>query len=401
MASGHTAIPNWSGYIYQGLCAAYVALRICIEHSDIAADLYLSLDSYEDFSILDANKMILSLHQCKCYAPYSNKDFLGEFAKMRQKKSDWVNDNKCHPNAQMFFHCNEAVNVDPDITKYVYKDGSIEVQPDEIGNKITLLLQEYNQKLKKQIAVEVLKRRLYYWIDDKVLKVHRKAMLAGQGKTFNVSVNETLKINDLFMLLQGDGVSDLISKNEMASNVRLHYLKKLNDVYDTKKKRGKYINEQTVSCLMNALANYPADKLWNLFVRLCPQESVSKVDEALGFGGNNAGCLFKVINEVTEPVDSNVQWGDNGTFKTPATFSCHEDIDEICYEIIKNGPNLDVLFNYRWIVADTDETVDNLYSKCQDITKNTDIDYTDEDNKIFNPGNIGILTIKDKNNGKY
>lgn len=74
----HAAIASWAGFVYQGLCALCVAMERLLDE-DEATTWYLNIEGYEDFAILDADKHILSFHQCKDYK--AKKDWKDEFEK--------------------------------------------------------------------------------------------------------------------------------------------------------------------------------------------------------------------------------------------------------------------------------------------------------------------------------
>ena len=59
----NSAVGSWSGYIYQGLCGILVVLRMLKADATAYRDYSLQLDGYEDFSILDAQGKIVSMHQ--------------------------------------------------------------------------------------------------------------------------------------------------------------------------------------------------------------------------------------------------------------------------------------------------------------------------------------------------
>lgn len=398
--SNHTAIPNWSGYIYQGLCAAYVALRLCVEHPDKAQKYYLSLDSYEDFAILDENKKIIELHQCKCFGAHSCLNFTEECKHMRIRKDEYVKEGKCDANAPMYFHCNKKPKIDDDITLYVYHDDKKELQPNDIESKMASLIDQYNDVRRVLVAGTLLTRRLYYWIDQTVLEMHRYFIDHPKECAADKAKEITVEINDLFKCLKSDGSCDLLTKEEAASYVRLYYIRKMHDEIVRIEVMNKPINHELVDRFISILAQYPKEKLWNLFVRFNPHHKSVEVKDVANFLGDNTKPLLKVINNVHEKIEDNLYWHKDDEYESPATFSCHGDADEICYAIIQNKANLDVLFNYRWLVADSDETVDNLYSKVQDVTKVKDGDEK-EAMSIFNPQNIGILRIDDKNGRLY
>lgn len=72
----HTAIPTWSGFIYQGRIALYHTLKLHNEKKRNDCDhLYLQIDSIEDFSIVkyDEQKNIIpiTMHQVKAVKSHS------------------------------------------------------------------------------------------------------------------------------------------------------------------------------------------------------------------------------------------------------------------------------------------------------------------------------------------
>lgn len=82
----HAAIASWAGFLYQGICALCVAMeKLLVEPESV--NWYLNVEGYEDFAILDANKQILSFHQCKDYK--SKQSWKREFAKMEDKRYYW------------------------------------------------------------------------------------------------------------------------------------------------------------------------------------------------------------------------------------------------------------------------------------------------------------------------
>lgn len=86
----HAAIASWAGFVYQGLCALCVAMEKLLDE-DEATTWYLNIEGYEDFAILDADKHILSFHQCKDYK--AKKDWKDEFEKMVDKRAYWHQKN--------------------------------------------------------------------------------------------------------------------------------------------------------------------------------------------------------------------------------------------------------------------------------------------------------------------
>ena len=100
----HTATSSWDGFIYQGMCGLYVALRTLSEDFENRNEWNLGVEGYEDFVIQDDKNQIMSFHQCKCYQ--SPSDFKKEYEKMEDKRAYWYSNGLCADNVPLYFHCN-------------------------------------------------------------------------------------------------------------------------------------------------------------------------------------------------------------------------------------------------------------------------------------------------------
>lgn len=397
--SNYTALPTWSGYIYQGLCAAYVSLRYCTEKPNMAKKYFLSLDSFEDFSILDENGLIVELHQCKCFGEASNYKFETEFIKMEKRKNDYVDEGVCQQNAEMFIHTNVYADTSnhPLIKKYLYHNNEEEVQPDELEGLISELIGKLNNN---QCPSKILKQNLYYWIDTNVLRIHGKIIKGKRGEAADIAKKQKLKINDILKISNKDFTSFLTSE-EGASYVRVYYLHSFNEEMKKYQDLGKDINQAHIKLMKKYIESLSSSELWNLFTRLNPQINASKDDNDFkGWLGEEPKQLFRVVNNVVEPTSSNFNWKKNGNYETPTSLHKGQDIEELCYEIFMNRSNLNVLYNYKWLVGDVDETVNSITDKIPNIIDNYNLNKRSND-LIFNPQQVGILKIEDKNNGKY
>ena len=143
----YSAIASWSGYVYQGLCALHYALVLLRTDWDSAKDKNLNLEGYEDFSILDCNDLIVSLHQCKCINAPQN--FTMECQKMTDKHEYWSNQNKLSPNYDgLYFHTNQLNTYSCGISSYQYNTVDRLCSPAEISklieDEIRTILQQRN-----------------------------------------------------------------------------------------------------------------------------------------------------------------------------------------------------------------------------------------------------------------
>lgn len=138
----NSAIGTWSGFIYQGLCGILVSLRMIASDREGTAGYKLQLDGYEDFSILDDNDQIVSLHQCKSIK--GRKDYEEDLVKMKLKRDGYTN---LRTDTKNFFHCNEKVTIDAtlSIEAYPFRVGQTNCGPGELKG----IIKEEVEKLKK------------------------------------------------------------------------------------------------------------------------------------------------------------------------------------------------------------------------------------------------------------
>ena len=90
-----TAIPSWSGYVYQGKIAVYHALTLLCANKE--CNYSVQLDYFEDFSILNNIGQIVSLHQVKALARAKWCSYKNHFDKLKTKALK-------HTCQQAYFH---------------------------------------------------------------------------------------------------------------------------------------------------------------------------------------------------------------------------------------------------------------------------------------------------------
>ena len=65
----------------------------------------------------------------------------------------------------------------------------------------------------------------------------------------------------------------------------------------------------------------------------------------------------------------------------------------------ENRTNLNVMYDYDWIVGDVDQTIKSIQEELNDVCDATDDEYAEYN--IFSPRRTGILSVKDKKDGNY
>ncbi|WPQ66087.1 ABC-three component system protein [Chitinophaga sancti] len=181
----HTAISTWSGFLYQGRVALYHVLKLLNEKNEPQLnELYVQIDSIEDFSIITYNDNAevtpITIHQVKAIKSELYSTYKEDFKKLETKKIKLGN-----LNVNAFFHLavkNEQTKDEikarhPQIEIYCYEDNEEFCPLNEIDSKIrnqlTLALVKYNIIGHDNVrTIEILYDVLEKIVSDKVVHIH-------------------------------------------------------------------------------------------------------------------------------------------------------------------------------------------------------------------------------------
>ncbi|MCG7585727.1 ABC-three component system protein [Photobacterium sp. OFAV2-7] len=141
-----SAIPAWSGFVYQGKVALYHAIRILIQGDNNAH--YLKVETLDDFVIHASNHDVISLHQVKTMQSGYRSAYNGAL-----KQASKVVD-RCNSNTKRWFHVSIKVDDFSDreanategeflVQFYSYHDGRQYVETGNIDTKLTEIVTQY------------------------------------------------------------------------------------------------------------------------------------------------------------------------------------------------------------------------------------------------------------------
>lgn len=388
----NSAIGSWSGFIYQGLCGLLVALRMIKEKPEKYKDYSLQLDGFEDFSILDEDGKIFSLHQCKCVKGKTN--YNDEFDKI----SDKIEANKerlqdpNHP--KYFFHCSCKVEIDDkyNITAYPFEMGKTFCEPGDIQK---LLSQEVQVLKTGDSNTEAVRAALETMVNTEVLSTQQKYFNAKPYERLGkISREQNIPFPDIMAKLAvfmeyyepGDFLLQMKTSYIMQMDIRANE----DDNKD---------NRLKVDLFINRLNTLSQEELHMFIQRINPKEKIRDTHDCWRViaSKERINYLYNLITDFPLNIES-LNWKQNNT-QTPTTLGNDEPITRICKQIYENQANLDFLWLYDWIVGHVDEHVENIGETAQVITKSPD--ETDISKSIFHAKKVGILTKKEKRDGKY
>lgn len=390
--SEFSAIGSWAGYIYQGLCALYHVLKLIHDDKEKYAEYQLSLDAFEDFSILDNNSIIVSLHQCK--DTKAKKDFTHEFDKMREKREKLSATGKCHSDCPLYFHSNNLYEVPENIQLYDFNGKNI-CLPGEIHD----LLKDIVEKIIDKYEV----RGIQDDILAKMSNVIEKEVLAIQQESHNhkEALKELARKHVLpfqcFLSIIFDAYApvDFTRKTVFVSFLRSRYIMNLRQRMEEELEYGEEVNEEQLDVFIDSFMKLTPDQAMEFFQRICPCEKV---------GNDLNGCLllaskekinvlYNQINHLEIITPDGLHWLQDENKQTPSTLGQDNNVRHFCVHIFKNAANLDMLREYDQIIGCVTESVENIRTCAYNI-RHADIEQ-DKDN-IFETKQIGILKLEDR-----
>lgn len=394
----NSALGSWAGYIYQGLCGVYHALSLIHKDREVCKDFYLNLDSYEDFSILNGEKKIISLHQCKDEKQI--KDYKSEQVKMKEKHAAYSQKDWLVEGCKMYFHNAHDITFEDNIEAYCYHNGDFSCAP----NAIITLIKELVEMMRPGFnSVSVTVAKLVGLVEAKVLEV--------QGKFFET--NEALRnIARREAIIPFEYIADLIyspdtlalDKQDFFAYIKCKYCMEWQQIMDDYEAEGCSVNREKMENMIRCFRLIEEGKGLEFLQRLVPNRFVQrKLDSLIEVASlKNAQSLFNVLHDTNESLQAeSFHWGAGENKRTPTTLqgSSERDIKRICRMITENSPNLDCLWEFAWLVGDVSSSIPSIADNTQrfnQLKENPDFHKS-----IFATKKVGILSITDKNNGTF
>lgn len=386
----HAAIASWAGFVYQGLCALCVAMEKMLDE-DEASNWYLNIEGYEDFAILDADKHVLSFHQCKDYK--AKKDWKDEFGKMEDKRAYWYQKKMCEENADLWFHTNLDIAYSHGVKCYTYKNGSSNPNASETFDILKSLVDEYCKKNVIPVSSEKASNRLIAHVDKVISEIDVEDKRK-KDATQQISIDHSVpfKIIDNLIRTAEDSWT-LDEKVRLSVFYMEFYLKE-------RIENNPQLKVDKVERFLDRVHLMTEEEKVRLVEFLFPDINVEKgfrsekeISESTRFN-----FLFKLLTKTNDELNlEKVHWQNDGIFQSPSTMGSDMEPVEYCSKVATNTslpPEL--LRDYDWIVGCFEESVDDILGTASTITHITPVDYDD----ITKTRKTGLLCIKDKNDGK-
>lgn len=393
----HSAVASWSGYGYQGQCAILHTLKLLLEDRDKVKDYYLSLESYEDFAIMDANKKIVSLHQCKCFS--AAIDFTSECKKISDKREYYHKELRiCAEDVPCFFHSNitPTTSLTCGVRAYDFQPGQTTCDADKVMKQIENTVADYMKKYSVASSEKDKASILANMIVNKVSDIHQKKSadnsdfwtIATDSGSWIPFVDIRNELENTDRTIHSEIILAIASRNSI-NTCMTKCLNEDRDDADFAKK------EYLVNKFLNGLNSLNLELLVYVIRRIHPHVEWTEdcVDELRAPEKGN--YLYKLLTTTTQELTDYkaLLWREEGVLESPSTLGNDRPAIKNAEKIRKN-PSLAFLCDYRWIVGDFNESVDNIMDKAPSMV---DSETAETLERITRPSKLGLLSINDKN----
>jgi len=383
----HSAITTWSGFIYQGKVAIYHVLSLLKING--CNEFTLQLDSLEDFTILDGDGGIISLHQVKALKSQNYGSYVEAFNKLKG------NSDK-HGCVNAKFHIAREItnNTTEEISKthfpieiYNYDDESW-CSVSEIDLKIEdkikdLLITYFADDVTKQTDVYVSKARGYLdqIILRKVLEIH-KIVHDNLMSDRVAAYEQTILFNEFLGVLHKDLDQDHLGED-------YYYYILLNDFH-------RYYQEYCIdnegltddelmklSLCMKEIECIGKEEMIRFICNILPHRKF-KFNSLMDYKENSFDkdgiqeAFLNILNELRQPElnqDCYFQWRVGANIFTPTAIDKGDyHASKVCGNIIKNSidTDLDVMFEGCNLVT-TSINVDSITAAVPELIRCTDL----------------------------
>lgn len=392
----HTAIASWAGFTYQGLCGVYHVLTLIKEDRESYKDYSISLDVYEDFAILNASGLVVSLHQCKDVKGITN--FSDEQKKMKDKFRQYQSKGWLAEGCSMFFHSATQVPCEEGIEAYPYHNGDTYCSPNDILRLIEEMIKDIvpdNNDISTIVAI------LAAMVDAKVLYVHDVMHQTNELQKYVAQRESIIYFRDIIDILFHTIHFSLPETDYfpfIRSKYSLEWLQLMSEAEEEELK----VDKPKMENYITFLRNMGSVEGMELLKRILPHEKIAYSGNSLFrvVSPEKSSALFNVLHDVNQPLDAdNFDWLVNNLRLSPTAVAANTDSEmkHVCRQIIDNCANLDCLREYDALVGNVHHSIDSISSETKLFSRMKKEGDERLHRSIFSTKDIGIKSIDDVN----
>lgn len=392
----HTAIASWAGFTYQGLCGVYHALTLIKEDRESYKDYSISLDVYEDFAILNAAGLVVSLHQCKDVKSTTN--FSDEQKKMKDKFEQYQSKRWLAEGCRMFFHSATQVRCKEGIEAYSYHNRATYCSPNDILRLIEEMIKDIvpdNNDVATIVAI------LAAMVDAKVLYVHDMMHHTAELQKHVAQREAKICFRDIIDILFNT-IHFTLPETDYFFFIRSKYSLEWLQMMIEAEEEELDVDKAKMENYITLLRNMGSVEGMELLTRILPHEKIAYSGDSLFrvASPEKSSALFNVLHDVNQPLDAdNFDWLVNNHRLSPTAVVANTDNDMklACRKIIDNRANLDCLREYDALVGNVHHSIDSISSETKLFSRMKKEGDERLHRSIFSTKDIGIKSIDDVN----
>lgn len=400
-----SAIPAWSGFVYQGKIALYHAIRLLVQRDNEAY--CLKVETLDDFVIYDSNQEVLSLHQVKTMQSGYRSAY--ESALMQASK---VTD-RCNDNTTRWFHVSTELDDFSDreanapegeflVKFYSYHDERRYVETGTIDTGLNEIVTQYLESNSLNITGQLIEHKLaklQMLLAARVNLAHHRNQHVGMKK-FEAADSIPIYFSEIVNCLR----SEVIHSDDHAAvlfEFRRTLLGRTGQILDSLQENESIDLNGICKCRF-AVANMDIPALTRLYYSKKPNQ---KEITLAGFSNDTVDNYLRIILSImgvkaSEDLPHYFKSG-LGTFLPTAMkfdFLNQElDVKQIQENVDALRGNLtiqDVLYDYDNLVVHMDSAPFPLSSESSSTGKFTEISENDK-NRITKINNVRFVSVRD------
>lgn len=313
---------------------------------------------------------------------------------MEDKRVYWCEKGVCAKDALLKFHSNQTVTCRHNVEQYEYSNGKKNLTTGKVLNLLKDLVDNISELKEWPGNTEAKVDSLISLMDKKVSFLDDESKKQGTDR-LKLSIEKSIAFAQIIEILQKDETGTSIDDRRrtisfyLNINLRERILEETDETVDSS-------NVEHFLDAYNKLAKIEKEFFLK---RLFPHYDVEGRRTNIGNLTNEevANYLYNVLTQTGVMNLDRLHWEENEQLLSPSVLGKSKPSKNYCGMIAKNRGNLppELLRDYRWIVGDVTDTIQDLLEEAHLINAIGAEDYKN----IVKSRKVGLLTIKDKNDG--
>ena len=400
-----SAIPAWSGFIYQGKVALYHAIRLLFQGDSNAH--YLKVETLDDFVIHATNHEVISLHQVKTM----QSGYRSAYDSALKQASKVI--DRCNSNTTRWFHVSTELDDFSDremnatageflVQFYLYHDERLYVETGNIDARLTEVVTQYLKSQNLDVTDQLIQHKLaklQMLLAARVNIAHHRNQHSDMKK-FEAADSIPIYFSEIEKCLYSEAIQD-DDYDAILFKFRKTLLDRTDSLLDINQSDSSLDLNDLCRC-RHVIAGMEIERLTRLYYSKVPNQKGISLS---GFSVNTVDIYLDIIVEIqgirTENDLPHYFKRHLGAFLPTAmqfrrtnTLLNIKDIQDNISGMRGNQIVQDILYDYENLIVDMKDRPFKLSDQSNSAGKFTDISEADG-NRLTKINNVRFVSIKD------